>query len=100
MSDFSQNKNSRTAPGQPSCVRCGCCCNKRVCVNGVEDGFGDCRFLEVADKELGTFICRIRDVIMEAEKDSSTPMFDNYCSGSLFNDVRDEVIRRMKDIIQ
>lgn len=100
MPDFSQNKNNRTALGSPACVRCGSCCNKRVCFIGVEDEEGKCNFLEVADETLGIFTCGIKDTIMEMDKGSLTPMFDNYCSGSLFNDVRDQVIRRMKDMIQ
>jgi len=97
MSDFSQNKNSRTAQGQPPCVRCGYCCNKRVCLIGEENDEGKCHFLEVANKELGTFSCKIRKEIIESEKDSTTPMFDNYCSGSVLNSVRNEVIRKMKN---
>lgn len=98
MFDFSQNKNSRTAPGKPPCVRCGHCCNKRVCFIGVKDDDGKCTFLEVADKVLGTFSCRIKDTIMKMEKNSLTPMFDNYCHGTIFNDVRNAVISKMKEV--
>lgn len=98
MCDFSQNKNSRTAQGEPPCVRCGYCCNKRVCFIGVEDEEGKCNFLEVADEKLRTFSCKIRETIIEMEKNSLTPMFDNYCSGTVFNDVRDKVIAKLKEV--
>jgi hypothetical protein len=42
------------------------------------------------------FSCGKRTEIMESEKDSSIPMFDNYCSGSAFNTVRQAVIDKMK----
>ena len=94
MCDFSQNKNSRTAKGQPDCVRCGYCCNSGICNRGIDNGDGKCVFLEVFNEELGTFSCGIRYQIMEAEKDSNFPMFDNYCSSAFMNDIRNEVIRK------
>jgi len=96
MSDFSQNKNSRTAQRQPSCVRCGYCCSKGVCVNGMLIvSTQKCAYLKIDDEDLGTFSCTLRDKIIEAEKDSKTPMFDNYCTSSVFNTVRDAVIKKM-----
>ncbi len=97
MFSFSQNKNSRTAAGSPPCVRCGYCCNKTICFIGEDDGVGHCRFLELADDHLMIFSCGKRTEIIESEKNSSIPMFDNYCSSSAFNTVRNEVIRKMKE---
>ena len=99
MFDFSQNKNSRTAAGSPPCIRCGYCCNKTICFKGEDDGSEHCRFLELTDKHLMIFSCGKRAEIMESEKDSSIPMFDNYCSGSAFNTVRQAVIDKMKEAI-
>jgi hypothetical protein len=90
---------SRTAPGSPPCVRCGYCCNKTICFQGEDDGTGHCRFLELTDDHLMIFSCGKRTEIMESEKDSSTPMFDNYCSGSAFNTVRHDLMNK-RDVME
>ena len=96
MYNFSQNENSRTAKGEPDCVRCGYCCNKVICINGEDDGYGKCKFLKVSDPDLGTFSCGKKDEIMAREKNSTTPMFDHYCSSAFMNDIRNEVIRKIE----
>jgi len=88
-------KISKTVPDADPCVRCGYCCNKTLCNYGEDDGNGKCRFLEVADEHLLIFSCGKKDGIMEREKGSNIPMFDNYCSSSFMNDVRNEVIKKM-----
>jgi len=35
----------------------------------------------------------IRDEIIKKESNSKYPMFDNYCSSSMFNNVREKVIK-------
>lgn len=95
MGNDSQNK-SRTTTGVPKCVRCGYCCNRAICSYGEDDGHERCWFLAKDDIKIGTFTCVIRSKIMEREAGSSIPMFDYYCSSSVFNDVRDDVIRKRK----
>ena len=90
-----QKNKSRTILDADPCMRCGYCCNRRPCNYGKDDGNGKCEFLEVADKDLKIFSCGKRDEIMEAEKGSNIPMFDNYCSSSLMNTVRNEVIKKI-----
>lgn len=91
------HNKSRTTTGVPPCVRCGYCCNRSICSYGKNDGHGRCRFLEKDDIKIGTFKCAIRSEIMEREAGSSIPMFDYYCSSSVFNDVRDDVIRKKEN---
>ena len=79
----------------PPCVMCGYCCTVRACGYGKFMADGKCKFLKENDPELGTFKCSLYDKIKEEEKDSKVPMFDNYCSSSVLNTVREEVIRRM-----
>lgn len=93
----SRNK-SYTTTDVPSCVRCGYCCNKAICSYGEDDGHGRCWFLAKDDIKIGTFTCAIRSKIVEREAGSSIPMFDHYCSSSVFNDVRDDVIRKKKNV--
>lgn len=77
------------------CVRCGYCCNKVICHYGEDDGEGNCRFLKLDDDHLMIFSCEKRDEIMEKEKDTTAPMFENYCSSTLFNTTRSEVIQKI-----
>ena len=94
MINIQENK-SQTIPDADSCVRCGYCCNKRFCNYGEDDSNGKCKFLKVADQDLMIFSCDKRDEIMNMEKGSNVPMFDNYCSSSMFNTARDEVIKKI-----
>ena len=96
MSDIPQ-KESSTTTNSPPCVRCGYCCSVGVCVYGDEGDNGECVYLEVHDKEMGTYTCTIRDEIIESEGKTAYPMFDNYCSSSMFNEVRAEVIRKKNE---
>ena len=100
MCDISKIKNYLNHEWKDKCVRCGYCCSRGPCRYSVYDANKPykCIFLENANKELGTFSCTIRDDIMDREKKSSTPMFDNYCSSSMFNFLREEVIRKQKMI--
>jgi hypothetical protein len=41
------------------------------------------------------YSCSKRDEIMELEKDSNVPMFDNYCSSAFMNTTRGEVLSRL-----
>jgi hypothetical protein len=88
-------KKSKTVPNADPCVRCGYCCNKIICHYGQDDGNGQCKFLELADEHLLIFSCGKRSEIMELEKNSSIPMFDNYCSSSFMNTTRSEVLRKI-----
>jgi hypothetical protein len=90
-----QKDKSRTIPDADPCVRCGYCCNKIICNHGEDDGYGKCRFLELVDEDLMIFSCNKRDIIMEMEKGSNIPMFDNYCSSSLMNTTREAVIKKI-----
>lgn len=92
-----QNK-SRTTTGVPPCVRCGYCCNKVICGYGEHDKNGKCWFLMEDDPRFGTYRCTIKNKIMEKEEGSSTPMFDNYCSSSAMNTIREKVIRLTNEI--
>ncbi len=88
------NNKSKTVPDADPCVRCGYCCSKSICSYGEDDGNGVCRFLKLVDEKLLICACEKIGEIKEMEKDSTVPMFDNYCSSSAFNTVRNEVIRR------
>ena len=88
-------KKSKTVPDADPCVRCGYCCKQRPCCYGKDDGTGKCSFLEVADEHLMIFSCGKRDEIMELEKESSVPMFDNYCSSSFMNTTRSAVLKKI-----
>lgn len=87
---------SRTVPNADPCAKCGYCCSKTICGYGKDNGDGNCCFLRIEDKKIGTFSCGIKDVIMAREEGSNIPMFDEYCSSSFMNDVRNEVIIKMK----
>ena len=84
----------KTSSKTYACVQCGYCCMARPCAYGVlgEDNF--CKFFKKDDEELGTYKCLIYKEIKEKEKDSKYPMFDCGCSSSLFNSMRNEVIRK------
>ena len=43
------------------------------------------------------FSCEKRDEIMDMEKNSNIPMFDNYCSSALMNTVREAVMEKIKN---
>lgn len=88
-------QKSKTVPDADPCVRCGYCCNRGICGYGQDDGNGKCSFLKVADEHLMIFSCGKRDEIMELEKNSSVPMFDNYCSSSMMNTTRSAVLKRI-----
>lgn len=90
-------KKSETVPDADPCVRCGYCCNRMICSYGQDDGNGKCSFLEVVDEHLLIFICGKRDEIMELEKGSRIPMFDNYCSSSFLNTTRSAVLKKMSE---
>jgi hypothetical protein len=75
------------------CVMCGYCCLKAACSYG-EEKDSKCRFLIEDDKKIGTYKCLIYKEIKEIEKDSKYPMFDCGCSSSLFNNVREDVIKK------
>lgn len=77
------------------CIQCGYCCKKSPCSYADKKG-EHCRFLQVADAELGTYKCLIRKEIKEIEKDERWPMFDCGCSSPLFNTIRNNVIRKQK----
>ena len=77
------------------CVQCGYCCSKGPCSYGKVNAEYKCIFLIPENEELGTFSCAAKDAIKEKEKDSKYPMFNNYCSSSMFNTVRDAVIEKM-----
>ena len=94
MSDIQKNE-SRTVPNADPCLRCGYCCNRRPCNYGQADENGKCVFLELTDEHLLIFSCGKRDEIMEQEKDSNVPMFDNYCSSSFMNTTRSAVLRKI-----
>jgi len=79
---------------QHACVQCGYCCSKAPCSYGKVSKDGTCLFLVVEDKELGTFSCCAKKEIEEREKGSKYPMFGCGCSSTLFNTVREEVIRK------
>ena len=96
MSNFPQKENSRTTEGEPPCVKCGFCCHQAICCHGESDDNGMCVFLEIDDMHLGTFSCTLRSQIMDIEKGSPVPMFDNYCSSSMFNNFRDQVLLAME----
>ena len=80
----------------PPCVQCGYCCLKTPCGYGKSDSeYEGCIFLVQEDTELKTYKCSKYDEIVEKEKGSSYPMFDNYCSSSLHNTVRQAVVEKM-----
>ena len=95
-----QKNISETFPNTDICVRCGYCCNKRICSYGKDDGNGKCCFLKIVDKYLLVFSCTRRDEIRELEKRSNIPMFNFYCSSSLMNSEREEVIRKREEEIR
>ncbi len=75
------------------CVQCGYCCSVGPCHYGHWEN-GKCSFLLVDNKEVGTFKCKLYENIKKKEKQSSTPMFDEYCSSSLGNTVRNKVMKK------
>jgi hypothetical protein len=78
------------------CVHCGYCCSKAPCSYGkVIDG--KCIFLVVEDKEIGTFLCCAKSGIEERESGNKYPMFGSGCSSSMFNSVREEVLRKIHE---
>ncbi|MCD6436171.1 MAG: hypothetical protein J7L15_07265 [Clostridiales bacterium] len=81
---------------EQKCVQCGYCCLKYPCSYSKVDKNGKCLFLIVEDAELGTFYCSAKSTIEKRESDSKYPMFGGGCSSTLFNTVRDEVIRKIK----
>ena len=90
---------TRTAKWKDPCLRCGYCCKKGPChyAEWAEDKPYECIFLKLENKEVGTYSCEIRDRIIDSEKESCIPMFDDYCSCPLFNDMRDKVKERKND---
>jgi len=83
-------------PVYKECVRCGYCCSKAPCSYGKLLPDGKCLFLVVEDAELGTFSCSAKSAIEKREGGSSYSMFGSGCSSTLFNTVRDEVIRKKR----
>lgn len=63
-----------------------------------KDGKFKCKFLEVDDPELGTYLCKLHPEIVAKEASSEYPMFGSGCSSTLFNDLRSRVIQRMRDL--
>ena len=60
------------------------------------DGKFKCKFLEVDDTELGTYLCKLYSEIVAKESSSEYPMFGSGCSSTLFNDLRSRVIQKMR----
>ncbi len=81
------------------CVRCGYCCGARRhepsnCYYGEQGEGTHCKFLKVDNPELGTYICEKYEQIRKIEKDATYPMFGFGCSQTMFNNIRDEVIKK------
>lgn len=99
MCDISQRKNYPAPEWKEKCLRCGYCCQKGPCPYAEWDRNKPykCIFLELTDESLGIHSCKIMDKIWMNEAESDIPpMFDNYCSSPFMNDVREEVIRKIK----
>lgn len=77
------------------CVKCGYCCRVGLCSYGEMDAIGQCQFLKVDDPEMGTWKCARYNEIKRIEENSQYPMFDEYCSGSVLNTVREAIIKKM-----
>jgi len=80
------------------CVKCGYCCKKASCSYGKLDSQGNCEYLIIDDPEIGTYLCVKYKEIKEKEKNCPFPMFDWGCSSSLFNNIRDAVLCKMKEV--
>ncbi|KKM22789.1 hypothetical protein LCGC14_1621800 [marine sediment metagenome] len=85
------------------CVQCGFCCGvgryegPTICAYGESNkDKTTCRFIKIDDEELRTYKCLIYEEIKVIEEGSKYPMFGCGCSSSLFNNIRDEVIGKMK----
>lgn len=76
------------------CVQCGYCCTVGPCFHGASKEHelgGPCGYLTDDMK------CAIYDKILLLEKDDEYPMFGCGCSSSMFNEMREEKIRSMRD---
>lgn len=81
------------------CVRCGYCCTVRPCDHGDWDEKRGCCSLLTDPDEQGMRRCMIYRTIAMREKDSKYPMMGSGCSSSMFNDVREARIARMKESV-
>jgi hypothetical protein len=77
------------------CVRSGFCCKKAPCPFGVWDySLAQCRFLQGAGP--GAYECAIHDDIIQEPDAALSPAFGTGCSSTMFNEDRDEVLRRRR----
>ena len=79
------------------CVQCGYCCEFSPCAYGESRASDDyaCIYLSHPDK-FGQHKCLIYDQIVEAQKDSPTPMMGSGCSSTMFNGRRDLVVKKLE----
>jgi hypothetical protein len=76
-----------------SCVQSGYCCTVRPCDYGATAPHGRvCVYLEQPNG-IGQRLCELYRVIKFMEHGKRYPMMGSGCSSTLFNDMRDTVIR-------
>ncbi len=76
------------------CVQCGFCCTRGPCSYGKWDNVKkQCAYLVPVQDSIKRICSKYNEI---KRKETIYPMMDCGCSSSLFNEVRDNVIRSMK----
>ena len=79
------------------CVKCGFCCSQGPCGYGLwNKTLKRCEYLEKPDGNLQQY-CKIYNEILAFEKDSNMMMMGCGCSSSMFNDMREAVLVKLKE---
>ena len=79
------------------CVQCGYCCTVRSCgFASYDPEKGQCSALIEDDVNLKTYKCGEYEKIITILGHEVCPAFGAGCSSSMFNDVRNEVIKLRK----
>ena len=78
------------------CVKCGYCCTVRACGYGEWDGKRKCCVHLTEPNEFDQRLCGIYEKIYPIEKSFKYGFFDCGCSSSLFNDIRNNVVNKIR----